>query len=221
MTSAFAETDLRTLTAWILHDAHRADESSPAALARRAGLAPPRAFTDAALLLEALDAAGPDVMLVDMRLPSPSGLRILPDVAAVAPDVPIIVQAPMKEESLIVEAFKMGACGFLSHGATPEEARMTVRQVARGGVVMPRAAATRLLGAFRENVAASSQRYDLTKREREVLQHMTEGCSRRQVAERLYRSRHTIDSHVQQIYDKLCVNSGVEAVAKALRERLV
>jgi DNA-binding NarL/FixJ family response regulator len=84
---------------------------------------------------------------------------------------------------------------------------------------MPAPVARQVLGLFQRQKAPAD--YGLTERETEVLREMTEGRTQQAIADRLFVSRSTVNTHVQHIYAKLHVSSGTEAVAKALRERLV
>ena len=209
---------------WILHDSQRPAGPTTAALLAEAGLLYERAFEEVGSLCDALAAeasARPDVVLLDLHLPSRSGLAVLPKICAKVPSTAVVVLATSEEESLVFEAFKAGASGFLSRGADPEDVRAAVRQAGRGGVVMPRSVVQRVWSFFQKKPEASPDRYGLTQREREVLKLMTQGLSQREIAEEVMRSPHTINTHVQRIYAKLHVHSATEAVAKAVRERLV
>jgi two-component system NarL family response regulator len=160
----------------------------------------------------------PDVLLLDVHLPGRTGIEALPRMRAASPQTAIVMLTIMEDDAFIFKAFQAGASGYLVKDAAIDDVLEAVRQAAAGGTLMPAPVAERVLAHFR---AAPSGDYNLTPREREVLQLMTEGLSQRQIAERLFVSPHTVNTHVQHLYAKLQVNSGIEAVVKAVRERLV
>lgn len=210
------------LIVWIVEDDRHYRETMEFVVSGASGMACARSFVDGETAVEALRecpaGAVPDVLLLDIHLPGQTGIEVLPAICEAAPETAVIMLTIAEEEALIFEALQAGASGYLVKDAGVDTILEGVRQAAEGGTLMPSPVAERVLGFFRADPAED---YALTEREREVLQLMTEGLSQKQIAEQLFLSPHTVNTHVQHIYAKLQVNSGLEAVAKAVRERLV
>lgn len=216
------------ISVWLVEDDRTFRETMAAALGVVPDLWCARTFSSAEALIEALAASAedvlPDVLLQDIHLPGQTGVEALPTVKSIAPETAVVMLTIAEDEGLIFEAFQAGASGYLIKEAPVEVVLEAVRQAARGGTLMPPPVARRVLGFLQDQVAPASSgtaRYTLSEREREVLQLMSEGLTQRQIAEHLFVSPHTVNSHVQNCYVKLHVHSGVEAVAKAVRERLI
>lgn len=209
------------LSVWLVEDDRRYRSTMITALDGASQVECDRAFEDAEGLLDALEASAsspPSVLLLDIHLPGRSGVDVLPRVREKAPDTAVVMLTISEEERLIFEAFQSGATGYLLKSAPFPDILEAIRQAAAGGTLMPPGVAEHVLAHFRET---PSETYDLTVRELEVLQLMATGRSQKQIAEQLHISPHTVNSHVQHLYAKLQVNSGIEAVAKAVREQLI
>lgn len=212
--------DSSSLSVWLVEDDRRYRTMMATVLDNADRIHCPNTFDDAEALLRALDpvAEAPDVLLLDIHLPGPSGIEVLPRIRALVPETSVLILTIAEKADLIFRAFQSGASGYLIKDASVDDILAAVRQAAAGGTLMPPAVAEHVFAHFRE---ASGEEYDLTGREREVLRLMTKGLSQRQIADRLHVSPHTVNSHVQNLYAKLQVNSGIEAVVKAVREQLV
>ncbi|MEM9664585.1 MAG: response regulator transcription factor [Bacteroidota bacterium] len=160
----------------------------------------------------------PSVILLDINLPGTSGLDGLITIKSGLPDTNVVMLSVREEPETIFEALRRGASGYLLKQATVDEIIGAVRQAHVGGLLMPSSVAHKVFTFFREE---PPQDYGLTEREKEVLGEMVEGYTQKEVAERLFVSAHTVNTHVKHIYAKLHVRSGIEAVVKALRERLL
>ena len=119
----------------------------------------------------------------------------------------------------VYAALGAGASGYLLKSASPDELLAAVAEARAGGMLMQRQVARLVLAAFEARRPAPD--YGLTPRETEVLSEMVAGHTQPQIAERLFVSLSTVNSHVQNVYAKLHVHNGSAAVAKAVRERLV
>ena len=214
-----ADASAAPLTVWVVEDDRHYRDTMAFVLEGATGISGVRAFVDGETALEALRGEeGPDVFLLDIHLPGQTGIELLSAYRAAAPSMVVLMLTIAEEERLIFESFRRGASGYLLKDAGVDTVLDGVRQASQGGTLMPPAVADRVLDFFRSSPSGD---YALTDREREVLRLMTEGFSQTKIAEELYLSPHTVNTHVQHIYAKLQVNSGLEAVAKAVRERLV
>ncbi len=160
----------------------------------------------------------PDVVLLDINLPGKSGLEGLETLKDLLPQSRIVMLTIRDEAETIFEAFRKGASGYLPKNAPVDEILDAVNEAYRGGTLMPAPVARKVLATLQ---SGPTKDYDLSDREVDVLREMTNGKSQQAIADALFVSRHTVNTHIQHIYEKLHVHSGIEAVAKALRERLV
>ena len=176
----------------------------------------------------------PDLVLMDYNLPGRNGIEGLRRLKDKLPLVPIVILTIEDDENLIFEAFQAGASGYLMKNADLDRLVNVVRETYRGGALMPPKVARKVLKYFTTRDLAEfkseekktdidtgeKKDYGLTPREKEILYHMGNGLAHKQIAHELFLSYHTVDSHVRNIYRKLHVSSGIEAVAKAYREGL-
>lgn len=162
----------------------------------------------------------PDVVLMDIGLPGMSGTEGVGRVKVLAPTVDVVMLTVHHDEEQIFRALCAGASGYLLKTARSEEVVEAVRSVRRGGAPIDARIARRVLDMF-ARLAAPRHDYGLSEREHEILQHLVDGLTKKQIAERLFLSPHTIDGHVRNIYAKLQVHTRTGAVAKALRENLL
>ena len=155
----------------------------------------------------------PDVTLMDLRLPGLSGIDLAARLQADRPGAPIIMFTSYAREEEIYEALKAGACSYIRKGAAHSELLQAIRAAHSGQRYVSPEIGVRLAG----HVAHS----ELTAREREVLQHMFEGSSNKQIAAVLEISEHTVNIHVRNIFGKLGASGRTEAVTLALRKGLL
>ena len=161
----------------------------------------------------------PEVVMLDVNLPGLSGIEGLGQLKARIPGTVVVMLTIRDDAETIYAALGAGASGYLLKSASPDELLAAVREARAGGMRMQRQVARLVLAAFEARAATPD--YGLTPRETEVLGEMVAGHTQPQIADRLFVSLSTVNSHVQSIYAKLHVNNGSAAVAKAVRERLV
>lgn len=176
-------------------------------------------FSSCESLLEALKAKRkPDVILLDMRLPGLSGLEAISFVQADAPECRIVMLTMSADPNTIFQSLRAGASGYLLKSGN-EDIRQCVREAAQGGAPMTPLVARLVLDYF-ARLGPPSQDYQLSEREGSILHLMVEGLLKKEIADRLHVSYHTVDSYMRRIYKKLRVNNAPAAVATAVRERL-
>jgi len=161
----------------------------------------------------------PEVVLLDVNLPGVTGIEGLAELKARLPGSVVVMLTIRDDADTIYAALGAGASGYLLKSASPDELLGAIREARAGGMLMQRQVARLVLASFEARRPAPD--YGLTKRETEVLAEMVEGHTQPQIADRLFVSLSTVNSHVQSIYAKLHVHNGSAAVAKAVRERLV
>ena len=139
---------------------------------------------------------------------------------AFSPSTEFVVLTIHEEQQNVFEAICAGATGYLVKSLPPDEIIAKVCEVVEGGVPMSAGIARKVLSLL-SGKSSSSEAYGLTDREREILNLMVEGLTRKEIAERLFISPSTVITHSQNIYTKLHVHRRGSAVAKALKERLL
>ncbi len=162
----------------------------------------------------------PQIVLVDIGLPGMSGIEGIRLMKPLSPSTEFIILTIYESHEKVFEAICAGATGYLVKSLTPEEIVEKVREVISGGAPMNPHIARQVLSML-SSVASSPGEYGLTDREKQVLEQMVEGLTRKEIADRLFVSPSTILTHSRNIYSKLHVHTRGGAVAKALRERLV
>jgi DNA-binding NarL/FixJ family response regulator len=162
----------------------------------------------------------PSIMLLDIGLPGMSGLEGIQKFKQYAPSTQIIIITVHEDSESIFQAICAGAAGYLLKNSPGEKIIEAIHDVQNGGSPINVQIARKILTTFAA-LNAPSPDYDLTDREREILLHMINGLTKKEIGIKLSLSHHTIDTHVRKIYDKLHVNKRSSAVAIALKQRII
>jgi DNA-binding NarL/FixJ family response regulator len=171
--------------------------------------------------LERIDeGALPDIILMDIGLPGMNGIEGIRRVKILAPAVQVIMLTVFEDNENIFDAISAGASGYLHKSATLDDIIDSLMAILVGGAPVNPQIAMKILAMF-THASGTKPDYGLSSREKEVLQHLVDGLSKRQIAEKLFVSQNTIDTHLRNIYAKLQVNSKVSAVTKTLKERIL
>ncbi len=163
----------------------------------------------------------PDVVLTDIGLPGMSGVEGTRILKERYPKLPILAMTVYDDDDHIFDALCAGASGYLLKNTPPARLLESLKEVASGGAPMSPEVALRVIRLFREFRPPETAAHDLTPQETELLKLIVGGHSYKTAAFKLGISVSTVSFHLQNIYNKLQVHSKTEAVAKALRERLV
>ena len=165
-----------------------------------------------------------DVVLMDYRLPDGTGAEATRAIKARWPSARVVMLTGLNDDETVLESIQAGADGYLTKDRAVEEVVGAVRAAHAGETLLPRS----VIMGIAQRVAAARDRgaerrpiEPLTPRELEVLRALTEGLSTPEISERLFIAPNTLRTHVQNIMGKLHVHSKLEAVAFALRNRLV
>lgn len=166
--------------------------------------------------IDGIDVDPPDVVLMDIGLPGMSGIDGIRLIKEKTSDIDIVVLTIHAESNHVFEALCAGACGYLLKDTPPAKLLEAIKETQEGGAPMSTKIARLVIGSFRTHPHSS-----LTQRENEVLTELCKGKSYKMIADVLFISEETVRRHLKNIYKKLQVGSKSEAVAKALKEKLV
>ena len=163
----------------------------------------------------------PAVALLDIGLPGTSGIAGIDPLKARYPTVLVLMITVHNDDERIFEAMCAGACGYLLKKTPPEKLVESVREVAAGGAPMSPEVARRVVELFRRFKPPERAEYHLTPYELRVLGMLVDGHNYKTAAAELGVTVHAVSFHMRHVYEKLRVHSKSEAVARALRQRLI
>ncbi|MFC5178972.1 response regulator [Nocardioides taihuensis] len=167
-------------------------------------------------------AARPQVVVLDLQIPGPTGVEVTGEVLRRDPSARVLILSASGEQDDVLAAVKAGATGYLVKSASREELLDAVRRVAAGDTVFTPGLAGLVLGEFRRMALPSrpDDHPELTERETEVLKLVAKGMSYKQIAERLVLSHRTVQNHVQNTLRKLQMHNRVELTRYAIERGL-
>ena len=169
----------------------------------------------------------PDVILMDLNMPDMTGLEALKEILSKRPDAKVLILTVSEDDEDLFNAVRAGAMGYLLKNVESERLVSSVRQVARGEATVSGALTDKIFSEFR---AMSTERGMqpvatpkdlLSKREKEILIHISQGESNKEIAGKLFIAESTVKIHVQSILKKLNLNSRVRAAVYAIEQGLV
>jgi DNA-binding NarL/FixJ family response regulator len=171
--------------------------------------------------LRLLDTLLPEVLLVDIGLPSGSGLELIRHAAKQSPQCNIMVITVFAEEQLVLNCIEAGATGYLLKGSSPQDIAAQIRSLVAGGSPISPTIARRLLSRFTVQPNADADAPTLSTQEQAVLSMSAKGYSYDEISGLLKLSRHTVETYVKRIYRKLHVHSKTAAVYEGRKLGLV
>ncbi|HET9248780.1 MAG TPA: response regulator transcription factor [Actinomycetota bacterium] len=168
--------------------------------------------------IELVRETAPDVVVMDLDLPTVRGVDAIKEIVKGSPNAKILVLTVSGAESDVLEAVKMGAAGYLLKTTTAEQLVDGVRRVHEGDAVFTPSLAGLVLSEFRR--AAQPEESGLTARENEILKLVAKGYTYGEIAEQLYISRKTVQNHVRNILTKLQLRKRYELMRYAIKRGL-
>ncbi len=176
------------------------------------------AFGNCQALLKNLDDILPSVFLMDISMPGMSGIECTAKIKSAYPDANIIMLTVYEDDAQIFDSLRAGASGYILKRTPLQEIIEAIKDVHSGGAPMTPSIAKRVLNHFNE-AGKKIDEYNLTSREKEILNELINGLSYKKIAEALFISLDTVRSHIKNIYQKLHVSSRSEAVAKVIKDK--
>lgn len=211
------------VSVWLVEDNHTFRQTVARALSRITGLECSQHFSNAEDALDALMGGGvPDVVLVDVELPGQNGIEAVRQIKSISPSTRVVMLTVFDDHEKVFRAICAGASGYLLKTSPIDRIVESIHEALAGGAPMTPHVATAVLKMFTQ-LAKPQQDYDnygLTAREQKILELMTKGLIKKEIADQLNLSYHTVDTHLRNIYTKLHVHNRTGAVAKAVKERL-
>ena len=162
----------------------------------------------------------PDIILLDIGLPGMNGIEMIPELRKLTPSSKIIIITVHDDDENVFNAICAGASGYLLKDLSSDRIVASINEVMNGGAPMNSHIAKKVLSMFRDQNVKSNG-YSLSDREKEILSLLIDGLNKKQIAEKIFLSHHTVDSHIRNIYAKLEVHSRSSAISKAIREKLL
>jgi DNA-binding NarL/FixJ family response regulator len=162
----------------------------------------------------------PDIVIMDIGMPEVDGIEGLRIIKEKYPETYIIVHTVLEDEDKLFECLCGGANGYILKNTSFVHLLEAIDNVLHGGAPLSPSIAKKVLRSFTQTGQGRLQ-YHLTEREKEVLKLLVKGFSYKMIAANCHISLDTVRGHIRNIYSKLHVNCGREAVAKALRDRIV
>jgi len=176
---------------------------------------------DARKLLESAADVMPQILLMDIDMPGINGIEAVAMVKKDLPAISVIMFTVFEDDEKIFRSIMAGADGYLLKKMPPARILEALDDLATGGAPMTGSIAIRVLQMFRKQTNDAAATFNLTSKELEILTSLSDGKSYKTIASERFISVETVRSHVKNIYEKLHVHSKAEAVAKALREKLI
>lgn len=163
----------------------------------------------------------PDLVIMDIDTADKMCFSEITFIKEMVPDVSIILYTHFEDDDRIFKSLCAGADGYILKTTSPTGFFKALLEVRAGGALMSPAITKKLLTSFRSVSRKKQIKYDLTPREKEVMKLLIKGCSVKFIASELDIGYETARSHLKNIYGKLSVKCGKEAIAKVLAERIV
>ncbi len=175
-------------------------------------------YTSAEQALPAILRNSPDVLLVDINLGGMSGIECTRRLKAHRPGLPIMVLTVYDDDEKIFESLKAGASGYLLKTTPPARILEAIVDLQNGGSPMSSRIARKVVQTFQTMGESPNDTENLSKREHEILFYLAKGYRYKEIADALFISVETVRTHLRNIYEKLHVRSGSEAVLKMHRK---
>lgn len=156
----------------------------------------------------------PDIVLMDIDLPGINGIETIKQLKPLCPRVQFMICSVYDEDEKIFDALAVGANSYILKRSSSDILISSIIDLYNGGSPMSSDIARKIVRQFQKHVPTNQEDFKLTKREVEILEHLSKGYTYQQVADNIYISPKTLKKHVYNIYEKLHVNSRTEALNK-------
>jgi len=179
------------------------------------------AFANCSDIIADVEVLKPDVILMDINMPEMDGIEGLKKLRTKNNDVKVLMLTVFDDNKNVFESIRNGANGYILKKTPPAKLLEYINEAQTGGAPMTSSIATQVLKMFSAQNHTNNEDFNLSEREKAVLQLLVNGYSYKLIAAELFIAIDTVRSHIKKIYDKLHVNSKSEAVAKAIKSKVV
>jgi DNA-binding NarL/FixJ family response regulator len=167
-----------------------------------------------------VEASNAELVVMDIDMPGIGGVEGVKQIKSKYPDVKVVMHTVFDDDTRIFDSICAGADGYLLKNTAPLQLIQSLQEVMQGGAPMSPYVAQKVFQFFRENNKVNEE-FKLTAREKTILELLVKGNSYKMIADKSNISIDTVKKHLQNIYHKLHVSCGTEAVAKALQHKIV
>jgi len=174
-----------------------------------------KTYANAEEAIAGLPQIQPDVVLMDINLPGISGIEAVKSLKPKIPGTQFIMSTVYEDDENIFESLKAGASGYLLKKTAPSKILESITEVYNGGSPMSSQIARKVIGSFQQKDSIEESQV-LTQREKEILKLLARGLRYKEIAAELSISIDTVRTHTRHIYEKLQVQSRIEAINKVL-----
>ena len=178
-------------------------------------------YPDCSNVIEDIRKSHPDVVIMDIDMPGRNGIEGVQLIKEVDVNIRVVMHTVFDDDDRLFTCLTNGADGYLLKKDSWAHLVNAIREVYEGGAPMSPGIASRVLKAFRNPKLPPKEDYHITDREHQVLELLARGFSYRMIGIEFSISPETVKRHLKNIYQKLHVQCGPEAVAKAIRERII
>ena len=205
------------VTVSIVEDSDKVRETLVRVLNRADGFSCVSHYANAEDALKDLPRIKPDVVLMDINLPSMNGVECVRQLKKIAPEIQVMMLTVYEDTENIFNALTAGANGYMLKRTSSKELLEAIQEVHRGGSPMTMHIARKVVQSFQQTAATAQPTEHLSPREQEVLDSLSQGLLYKEISEKLGISYETVHTYIRRIYEKLQVRTRTEAVAKFLR----
>ena len=174
-------------------------------------------YANAEDALKDLPRVRPDVVLMDINLPGMNGVQCVRQLKVLLPQIQVMMLTVYEDTENIFNALAAGASGYMLKRTSSKELLEAIQDVQRGGSPMTMHIARKVVQSFQHTAATAQPTENLSEREQQVLDLLSQGLMYKEIAEKLGISYETVHTYIRRIYEKLQVRTRTEAVAKFLR----
>jgi len=179
------------------------------------------AFENCLNLSEDIKNTNPDVVLMDIQMPGINGIEAVRILHEKYPDLKILMQTIFEESDKIFQSILAGASGYILKNTSPSRILDFIKETYEGGAPMSPSVATKVLKMVGQQPVEKNNSFNLSDREKEILSCLVKGMSYKLIADACFISIDTVRGHIRNIYEKLHVHSKGEAIAAAIKDRIV